>query len=131
MFGIMGDTEGTEHMFGGGQMDVDALDAMFSGLDAKQRKAFMNAIIANSLGLDGQKFISDLRENIIRNGVASSKPEILDLHDKKCDVCRFNNAEILVVHHILPIQEGGSNSLENLSVLCPNCHAMLHQMNIG
>lgn len=26
------------------------------------------------------------------------------------------------LHHIIPISEGGSNEMENLILLCPNCH---------
>jgi len=43
-----------------------------------------------------------------------------------CEACHFNFWSILVVHHIIPVQFGGSARRFNLIVLCPNCHALVH-----
>ena len=40
----------------------------------------------------------------------------------------MDNLAILEVHHIVPLKDGGINELENLALLCPNCHAMLHRI---
>jgi len=40
----------------------------------------------------------------------------------KCMACGETDIRVLEVHHIKPFAKGGSNSLWNLSVLCPNCH---------
>ena len=29
-------------------------------------------------------------------------------------------------HHIIPVSEGGNNTLDNIVLLCPNCHKMAH-----
>lgn len=29
-------------------------------------------------------------------------------------------------HHIVPISEGGENTLDNIAFLCPNCHRRIH-----
>ena len=32
-----------------------------------------------------------------------------------------------VVHHIIPVSEGGKDDIDNVAVLCPNCHVLAHQ----
>ncbi len=44
-----------------------------------------------------------------------------------CPVCGAQNVP-LEFHHILPIARGGTNNLENLTILCRNCH---HSMDRG
>ncbi len=45
--------------------------------------------------------------------------------ENKCYMCGAKG-EHLHVHHIIPITKGGQSSLENLMLLCPNCHALAH-----
>lgn len=42
-----------------------------------------------------------------------------------CMICGFDIA--VTIHHIKPISDGGKNNPDNLSVLCPNHHAMVHK----
>lgn len=44
--------------------------------------------------------------------------------DFRCNVCGHAN-EVLHVHHIIPLSEGGTNDPSNLVTLCHGCH--LHQ----
>lgn len=44
----------------------------------------------------------------------------------KCELCAYNIAEILNVHHIIERCNGGTNEKSNLIVICPNCHAEIH-----
>ena len=67
-------------------------------------------------------------KKVIRNFISKNREDILKLHDDKCDICELDIVDILEIHHILPISNGGDNSLDNLSCLCPNCHAILHKM---
>jgi len=30
------------------------------------------------------------------------------------------------VHHIIPLADGGPDTLENVAALCPNCHRKMH-----
>lgn len=39
---------------------------------------------------------------------------------------RDDNRPYLEVHHILPLSEGGDDTLENAAALCPSCHRELH-----
>lgn len=81
-----------------------------------------NMIILNERA-NKQKEISNIRYFVTKN-----KDEILDIFNNKCEVCNFDFKEVLVVHHIIPISDGGSNELENLSVLCPTCHSIVHKL---
>lgn len=62
----------------------------------------------------------------------------IELHGLSCMACDFNFEEtygphgkgFVHVHHNKPISETGStrvNPRTDLSVLCPNCHAMIHR----
>jgi len=41
----------------------------------------------------------------------------------KCELCSFEL--VIDTHHILPKNKGGSDAVDNLIVLCPNCHALI------
>jgi len=48
-----------------------------------------------------------------------------DGHHCRAPGCR--SSTFLVVHHIVPREQGGSNRLENLITLCSRCHVFLHK----
>ena len=43
-----------------------------------------------------------------------------------CCVCGWNEA-LCDVHHILPKKHGGTNENNNLTILCPNHHRLIHE----
>ncbi len=43
-----------------------------------------------------------------------------------CERCKNDNYAILQIHHKKERYRGGSDSLRNLELLCPNCHATHH-----
>ena len=45
----------------------------------------------------------------------------------RCCLCP-QHEEMTDVHHIVPINEKGPNTEENLMVVCPNCHAKIHRI---
>lgn len=52
--------------------------------------------------------------------------------DKKfCEHCRWQPPapSILHAHHVVPVSCGGADAVENLIVLCPNCHAVAHYVS--
>lgn len=51
--------------------------------------------------------------------------KILSRMKVKCCVCGWNEAP-LDIHHITPRKDGGSDELDNLTPLCPNCHRKAH-----
>lgn len=47
-------------------------------------------------------------------------------YDNKCYVCNYSSRLVLRVHHIIPVSLGGKDEIENLVLLCANCHALTH-----
>lgn len=43
-----------------------------------------------------------------------------------CEICGWTEAT-RDIHHIIPVAEGGKNLLNNLIVVCPNHHRMMHR----
>lgn len=106
---------------------VDELDLMDAENDKdfyrrwKRYKELQNMIKLNKRA-EKEKEISGIRLFITKN-----KGEILEMFNNKCEICGMDLKEILVVHHKTPISKGGTNEIDNLSVLCPNCHALVHK----
>lgn len=51
----------------------------------------------------------------------------------KCELClldapfkRLDDTPYLETHHILPLANGGPDTVENCAAVCPNCHRALH-----
>lgn len=44
-------------------------------------------------------------------------------YGNKCELCGFRLA--VDTHHILPKNKGGLHEINNLMVICPNCHALI------
>ncbi|WP_263848467.1 HNH endonuclease [Sedimentimonas flavescens] len=51
----------------------------------------------------------------------------------KCELCQRNapftdrnGLPFLEVHHVVPLAEGGSDTIENAVAICPNCHRAVH-----
>lgn len=83
----------------------------------KKAKYFCNRSCANSQGGKGKK------KNLIKNGKLHYRVHALDhIKDHKCFVCGFD--KIIEVHHLDKNRQ--NNSLDNLVLLCPNHHKMIH-----
>ncbi len=54
----------------------------------------------------------------------SLKLKLLEIRGNKCENCDYNKYQILEVHHKDRNRE--NNNLENLKLICPNCHAEEH-----
>ena len=54
----------------------------------------------------------------------STKKKLLKVWSNQCAIC--NNNQFLEFHHIIPRAKGGSDDYDNLIVLCPCCHAKIH-----
>lgn len=60
--------------------------------------------------------------------------EVLSRSEGKCEKCKkpapFNRrsggSPYLEVHHIIPLSDGGDDSVANAVALCPNCHRAAH-----
>ena len=57
------------------------------------------------------------------------RKRVLERDDYECQECGATDTT-LQVHHITPISEGGSHSLDNLKTICRSCHASEHPQKI-
>lgn len=67
------------------------------------------------------------KENV--SSSRSLKNRLVLLRGDKCQICAFPNTKILHVHHIIERSNGGTDNLDNLLLICPNCHATIHYGN--
>ncbi|WP_051697630.1 HNH endonuclease [Prevotella sp. 10(H)] len=71
-----------------------------------------------------------------RKLVANAKRKFRDTHDGKifCEICGFNfmdkyGIDYIEVHHlkaIMDMEEDHGTSLDNVCLVCPNCHRVIH-----
>lgn len=54
--------------------------------------------------------------------------KILQRSNKGCSICGWNESTC-DIHHIIPKSKGGNDELDNLIVVCPNCHRVIHTSN--
>jgi len=54
-----------------------------------------------------------------------TQQKILKRAKIKCVLCGWNEAAC-DIHHIVPKKKGGTDSHDNLVVVCPNCHRTIH-----
>jgi RNA-directed DNA polymerase len=54
------------------------------------------------------------------------KISLLESRGQKCERCNYNKSEILQVHH--KNRDRRNNNLENLELICPNCHYEEHYL---
>ena len=56
---------------------------------------------------------------------------VLKRDQHRCQAPGCTNTRFLEIHHIKPLQNGGTNDLENLVTLCSSCHRLRHRDSIG
>lgn len=57
------------------------------------------------------------------------RQQIQDRDGEGCNNCHRTTEE-LYVHHLIPIKNGGSNSIDNLVLICETCHHYVHHGDI-
>ena len=92
----------------------------------KQHKIF---ITSKSSDLNSRSFVEDSKDDSIL------KYKILSIAAGVCDLCECNapfvdsqGAPYLLVSYVIPPIYGGTNTLDNLAALCPNCMAKFEVM---
>ncbi len=59
----------------------------------------------------------------VRKHKAWIRDQAIKKYGKSCELCGYNIA--IDTHHIVPKYQGGPHEIENLTVVCPNCHALI------
>ena len=54
------------------------------------------------------------------------KIRLLKIRGNKCERCGFGKYEILQIHH--KDKNRNNNDLDNLELICPNCHSEEHYL---
>jgi len=61
------------------------------------------------------------------NGInRATRLAVFEKCDFKCTICDISDPNVLDVHHKIPRYKGGSDEVENLELLCANCHRKEH-----
>ena len=53
--------------------------------------------------------------------------EVLERDRFRCRAAGCRGTSFLAVHHLVPRERGGANTLDNLITLCSGCHRVLHE----
>jgi hypothetical protein len=71
------------------------------------------------------KLTLDKFPETIYNVSSRTKSKVIERLNKGCSNCGWNEA-ICDLHHIIAKSNGGSDSHDNLALICPNCHRLAH-----
>ena len=55
---------------------------------------------------------------------------VCELCDKPAPFVKKDGSPFLEVHHIEYLSNGGNDSIENVSAICPNCHRKMHALEL-
>lgn len=73
------------------------------------------------------KIIKELYCAKHKNIVENCRSEILNKHGRICHICGNTCEDILHIHFRVPLEEWGDSDNNNLMILCPNCHSIIHK----
>lgn len=62
--------------------------------------------------------------HMYKDGINSNQYRAYLRDKKRCVICSYNR--IINIHHIIHRSKGGTNDVDNLITLCPNCHSLVH-----
>ncbi|MFZ4858505.1 MAG: HNH endonuclease [Desulfuromonadaceae bacterium] len=125
--------------------DGDILASIDAGQFIDLYDADMSDKLTQAVAQTGASPSTDLKSTIdelasseivmkVRFTKMSLLADVFKRADGHCELCHneapfrrvSNNMPYLEAHHITPIALGGTDDLDNLLALCPNCHKKLH-----
>lgn len=56
------------------------------------------------------------------------RTQAIKKYGNECELCSYNMA--VDTHHIIPRHQGGPHEVENLMVICPNCHSLITRKHL-
>ena len=69
--------------------------------------------------LGGRKYL----RGEVQKHKAWIRAQAIKKYGNRCELCGYNMA--IDTHHIIPKHEGGPHEIDNLMVVCPNCHSLI------
>lgn len=98
------------------------VDCVYCGKPFKRLKSIVNKQELNYCSKEcGNRHKN---EQIKRTDSTAYRRNAFEFYEHKCAICGYNDCEkILEVHHI--DENRDNNKLDNLIILCPNCHKKL------
>lgn len=63
------------------------------------------------------------------NGITTYRERKLEISENKCEDCGLEDIRVLEVHHLDKNRK--NNKMENLVILCANCHKIRHSPILG
>ena len=100
-------------------------------LDDKVSRLRRRAMTGTPRGVDVPRAVTTTSQTFVRDPLV--KAYILSQADGKCDGCGQSapfktvaGDPYLEVHHVLPLAQGGADTIANAVALCPNCHRRAH-----
>ena len=64
----------------------------------------------------------------IKKHKAWVRAQAIKKYGGKCELCEYHLT--IDTHHIIPKQNGGPHEINNLMIVCPNCHALITRKQI-
>lgn len=59
----------------------------------------------------------------IKKHKAWVRAQAIKRYGKECELCQYSLT--VDTHHIIPKYQGGPHEIENVMIICPNCHALI------
>jgi hypothetical protein len=99
-------------------------ECLICGGETRNKKYCSNDCSIESMRMAKRKYIEDTQNICGKIGESGMKTFLLEKHGKKCMVCNgtewFGKPMPLELHHLNG--KSKDNSIENLMIICPNCH---------
>lgn len=113
-----------------GSMKSTCASKLLSTLGKEIQTNLINILGVEQFKTKTEKELKQIIKSTIRKPISKSVENHLISRSKgKCEICNFGNLSLIGMmekHHIIPIENGGADDLDNLTLLCPNCHKLVH-----
>ncbi len=107
------------------ELDINSAESIDGNLSNSEIEALINAKDSNSKYLLIQ---SERKQRVYNRGIIEN---LKKLYGNRCQICNFSSKEfgasIVEAHHILPFSDSQNNDSDNIIILCPNHHRLIHQ----
>lgn len=113
---------------------------IFEGIN-QQREKYVHKLSMDELRERARRSSEIPGERIVTTKQFERNPNITELAKRRangiCQLCHSRAPFItkqgdpfLETHHIIPLGQGGKDTIENTVALCPNCHRKMHALNL-